>query len=213
MLEERLWPSTGARARLKFYDETSVGASVFDVDADKIELSVRTDAHRVRGTEGTVAEIEWNTEANHVYVRGTVLAVDLGVPVRCTVRFDAPAKAIQRRSYVRVPLTGALPRVDVTIAGTAEEGRMVDISEGGMRIRVPEELGVTKGSLVHVSVDLDGTQLELPSKVIRVLPVASRAPGGDAEQAEQVEIGVRFEENDDIRRWVLAEQLRRRNRE
>lgn len=212
MLEQRLWPRSGARAQLRFFDGMSVGAAVFEVGAEEIELSVRTNAHRVRGTEGTSAQVEWNTETSHVYARGTVVAVDPGLPLRCTLRFDQAAKAVQRRSYVRIAMTGVLPKVKLSYGSSVEEGRLADISEGGMRLRVPEQLGLESGSLVHVTVELDGTEHELPSKVVRVMSAAPDTTGG-GDPVEQVEVGVHFEENDDIRRWVFKEQLRRRNRE
>ena len=210
MLDDHLWPRSGARVRVAFADGMSVGAAVFEVGATNIEMTVRTNAHRARGTEGTTARLEWNTDTSHVSVRGTVVAVEQDVPLRCTVRFDEPARSIQRRSYVRVPLSGPLPRVQVTAGHDLAEGLLVDISEGGLRVRVPEAMGVGTGDLVHIDLELDGTLHELPSKVVRVLPAGPRTAG--ATIVEQVELGVRFEENDDIRRWVFAEQLRRRNR-
>lgn len=210
MLEERLWPRDGAGARVKLFDGTSVAAIVMEVGAENIDLSVRTNAHRLRDTEGTAADLQWNTDASHVYAVGTILKVDQGQPVRCQVRFNEPAKSVQRRSYVRIPMLGSLPRVKVTAGQLLEEGLLVDLSEAGLRVRVPEAMGVGTGDLVHIDLELDGTLHELSCKVVRVLPTGPRVVGADT--IEQVELGVRFEENDDIRRWVLTEQLRRRHR-
>lgn len=107
-------------------------------------------------------------------------------------------------------MLGSLPRVKVTAGQLLEEGLLVDLSEAGLRVRVPEAMGVGTGDLVHIDLELDGTLHELSCKVVRVLPTGPRVVGADT--IEQVELGVRFEENDDIRRWVLTEQLRRRNR-
>lgn len=78
MLEERLWPRDGAGARVKLFDGTSVAAIVMEVGAENIDLSVRTNAHRLRDTEGTAADLQWNTDASHVYAVGTILKVDQG---------------------------------------------------------------------------------------------------------------------------------------
>jgi PilZ domain len=94
----------------------------------------------------------------------------------------------QRRSYVRasVPLAETSTTFHITWLADSRPprpGRLLDISEGGMRGRLDDWAPLQEGQAVRISVDLEGVDLEVRGNVLRA-----------TETRDTVEVVVVFEE-------------------
>ncbi|MFN8074015.1 MAG: PilZ domain-containing protein [Kineosporiaceae bacterium] len=150
---------------------------------------------------------------------------------------DGPAVRVQRRAFVRVPLsvpvTVRTSRLDAAVpppaaaasadapgaSGAREgdpaappellDGRTLDLSEGGLRCVLPAP-ALPPDLPVDVAFAVNGDQFRLKAAIVRAVPgrAGARGPSGTFETAIRfVEPGSR---GDDLRRLVFAEQLRLR---
>lgn len=111
---------------------------------------------------------------------------------------------MQRRAAFRIEASGP---VTLRIDGSEVEGRLRNLSEGGLCCALPASLAPEEGAPLEVVAELEelGT-FETPATVVRTPP---------GSETGQVEIGVAFTglsdaDVEDLRQYVFAEQLRRR---
>lgn len=118
------------------------------------------------------------------------------------VTATAEPERSQRRDGFRVPVMGS---VTLHLGQVAWSARTVDLSEGGLRCRLPLDAPVRPDREVLVSLDLVERGLTLPGEVVRyhehegALDVGLRLDPPSEQVAEQ------------LRRFLLAEQIRQRN--
>jgi c-di-GMP-binding flagellar brake protein YcgR len=109
-------------------------------------------------------------------------------------------KLIQRRRYVRVTAAVA---VRILIDSAEIPGTTIDVSEGGVRVRLPRQ-AISELCRTTVYGAMGSAQIAVPGYVLR----ATDVPGGGTEAV------IAFEANADdtaaIRRFVLNAQLRAR---
>lgn len=84
-----------------------------------------------------------------------------------------PVSSTQRRQFFRAPVV-----IDLTIAAGDQrlEAVSTDLSEGGMRVTVKGVVHLPDE--VTAAISLDGDRYELPSTVIRTVPLGGRAEVG-----------------------------------
>ena len=108
----------------------------------------------------------------------------------------------QRRRYARASAAGPVSLLGMR-ARTPATGSLVDVSEGGLRCRMPTG-SAEVNELVHVNLQLDGEALELPGEVLLVQD-ASR---------DYDEVVVVFDADgataEGLRRYVFARQRHER---
>jgi len=118
------------------------------------------------------------------------------------VRAAGQAERTQRRDGFRVPIMGA---VTIRLGQVTWTARIVDLSEGGVRCRLPLDAPARPGREVGVGLDLVQRGLEVPGEVVR-----------HHEQGDALDVGLRLDPpseavRETLRRFLLAEQIRQRN--
>lgn len=136
------------------------------------------------------------------------------------VQVTGAAVRVQRRNYVRVPLvTPIVLTVDdqagaegtaieeTTIEGGPVEGSTVDVSEGGLRCVLAQELAAE--TPVQVSFSFGDDHFDLEGRIVRAFPHTER-PGYQGEA--RWDTAVRFINADlaadTLRKCIFAEQMR-----
>ncbi|MGY1716153.1 flagellar brake protein [Geodermatophilus sp. SYSU D01106] len=183
---------------------------VEEATGGELVISVGEDAsrRRVRLEPGEVLELVWRGPEELRSVPAVLLDVRGGDAPTWRVRIAGPASRGQRRSAVRVPIT-----LDVTVhaGGEHRTGTTVDLSEGGIHCLLdgePDRSGALEvGSVVHVSLDLDGRALATKAEVIRRHPREDKRP-----ELSLRFIGLKERDEDDVRRRVFAQMRDLRSR-
>lgn len=117
----------------------------------------------------------------------------------------------QRRNYVRVSLGTPMT---VTFRGNSlKKAVLVDVSEAGLRTRLPAEEceGLDRDYGVQVGFTVDGTGFMLEGRVLRLMPYDGETPEGESARMDVI---VTFVIPDrtaaELRRSIFAEQIRQR---
>lgn len=117
----------------------------------------------------------------------------------------------QRRNFVRVPL--ATPMTVTFRGNTLGKAILVDVSEAGLRCRIPAEecKGLDRDYGVQVGFNVDGTGFMLEGRVLRLIPYDGDTPEGESAKMDVI---VTFTIPDrtaaELRRSIFAEQIRQR---
>lgn len=150
----------------------------------------------------TAAALTWPAQEALLRADGRLDGGDVDVVPRWWVDLDRVTR-VQRRDAYRLRV--ARPVV-LLVEGTHLSGVTEDLSEGGALVVVPAPLQAEAGQPVRVRLGLaEGEILLLDAEVVRVAPTSDGA----------AELGLRFRDLDGeladrVRRFVLAEQMRRR---
>lgn len=149
---------------------------------------------------GMPLSVQWTGPRGVFEVDGELAEVlRRGAVTLWSVRVTSPVRVVQRRRYARARCE--VPMTFQSCDPPAEEvtGTGVDLSEGGLRARVPAGT-LAETARVQARFVLDGQAVTVVGSVIKLVP-QPRAP----------EIVVIFEQpvDDDavIRRWVLQQQI------
>jgi PilZ domain-containing protein len=183
---------------------------VEEATGGELVVSVGEDAsrRRVRLEPGEVLELVWRGPEELRSVPAVLLDVRGGDTPTWRVRIAGPSSRGQRRSAVRAPMTLALT---VHAGGSRRSGATLDLSEGGTHCLLdgePDRSGALEvGSVVHVSLDLDGRSLAAKAEVIRRHPREDKRP-----ELSLRFIGLPERDQDDVRRRVFAELRELRSR-
>jgi hypothetical protein len=177
-----------------FVEEATGGELVLSVGED-------SSRRRVRLEPGETLELVWRGPEELRAVPAELLEVRAGESPTWRVRIAGPSSRGQRRAAVRAPLT--VP-VQVVAGGERRAGTTLDLSEGGTHCLLqgdPDKTGALEvGSVVHVTVDLDGRAVTTKAEVTRRHPREDRRP-----ELSLRFIGLAERDEDDIRRRVFAE--------
>lgn len=154
--------------------------------------------------------VTWATDRGVRTAHGRFVAEEgsAGTDVVLWIVEVARIEQTQRRQAYRLDIS--LP-CTVTIGGRTVEAQTLDLSETGLRSRVSRGVGsVALGTDVQIELDLEEDRLVAAARVMRV-----DEPREAERRAEAVDLGLRFRDLDldqieHLRRFVLAEQLRRR---
>jgi hypothetical protein len=185
-----------------FVEQATGGELVVSVGEDAQKRRVRLDV-------GERLELVWRGPEELRSLPVELVEVRTGDAPTWLLRVVGPASRGQRRNAVRVPMS-------VPVELGAGEGMLVgatlDLSEGGTRCLLNGKPGtatrtVEVGSVLPVTVDLDGNRLAAQAEVIR------RHPRDD----DRTELSLRFvglgeRREDIIRRRVFAEMRDLRSR-
>lgn len=154
---------------LNYYHEipVSYGATVDFIEGDMIDLSVHQ--HQV-----VVMKLEKSTIIKSRHFPHEVIAKVFRSDInRCLVTLTKFAYGVvraERRRFVRVAITESVDVVFMTDTATIS-GRMTDISVGGVSLRLEQENpAVDVGCRGMARLSLQGTPLEMPARLIKILP-------------------------------------------
>jgi hypothetical protein len=111
-------------------------------------------------------EIGLITAEGVVWYSGVVATVEAGAELRLRVKLGENHAGAERRAHPRAPDSLS---VDVTTPRTAEpiEGRLIDVSTGGVRLEAPLDLQV--GDIVGMTVHVPGARpIQATARVVHV---------------------------------------------
>ena len=178
-------------------------AAVTSVEADAVVIEAPMDrgGRLVLADVGETGLLVWRGAKDLQHAPVSVVGTTRPPGPQWLLRLTGRQSVCQRRSFVRADVT--LP-VLLHLEDGPREVTALDISEGGLRCSTRERLTLSGGTVVQVSLDLDGFSLEQSAEVVR----ARRA---DAERP--LDLGLRFtdlsiRDADRLRGWIFAE-LRR----
>lgn len=149
---------------------------VEEVREDAVVLSGYLCAGQVAAVApGTAVEVQYHRRQTVCGFQATVLDCRPGRLPLVTVSRPAEVREVQRREYVRWPVS--LPLVVSPVAeGTPVRGRVVDLSGGGLAAEVPGEWEVGLEVRLHFGLGPGRPEARAEARVVRV------AGGGTAEQ-------------------------------
>lgn len=183
----------GWRTRVEQLDRTRV----------LVVAPTHDDGRELEVPPATAASLSWPSDGALLRAEGHLDGSDVDVVPRWWVRVERVTR-LQRRDAYRLRV--ARP-VTLLVEGTQLSGVTGDVSEGGALVVVPAPIAAEPGQHVRVRLALETeTVLLLDAEVVRVRTADEGA----------AELGLRFrgldvELADQVRRFVLNEQLRRRS--
>jgi c-di-GMP-binding flagellar brake protein YcgR len=183
-------------------DEADYPSRVEGIDADTVVVAAPVGAPAALLESGQRdIELSWLSPRGWHRQRCALAERIASRPRLWRLRPTAAAELLQRRRFARA--RAAIPVV-VVWPGAAVPGVTVDLSEGGLRIRVDRpEAELVAGTAVRIQVTLPRDALALPAHVLRA-----------TNNRDQAELVVTFDtesrETEAIRRFVFELQLRAR---
>src|SRR5690606_12552394 len=156
---------------------------------------------------GTPLAVRWGAGARGRYVlTGPLVEILTGTPPRWVMRPDGPPRIEQTREFVRGGGDAPISVRRVSPPGETFDGRVVDVSEGGVRARFAE-CDLTPGEQIFVTLHLGEDIVGLEGTVLRTWEEE------DDECRRHAVLVFQPHERDArvIRRYVLQHQLRMRN--
>jgi hypothetical protein len=113
---------------------------------------------------GTALEVEWIADERRQAVDMRLKAVTGGQPPLWNLEVASSVRTQSRRNFVR---GGGGENADISRADHKVTGRVMDLSEGGVRLRVTDDL-FEGGEHVDVLLKLDGERLSVRGSVLFV---------------------------------------------
>ena len=145
-------------------DEKYFKSNIQDITEDYIAISIPINSGEYLPlSKGAIIEVIYYEEENLYKFKSSVIGRKFeNIPI-LLISKPNEIKKIQRRKYVRVPLIRNVkykniknhPRTNPTTVDKSEylKAVLVDLSGGGMRIKVPEEIKLNDFILVSLTVD------------------------------------------------------------
>lgn len=206
-------PQVNALVEVVLADSGAVFPSRVE-DVTEGDLVVAGPPDAVTRDPGSEVFVSWAGERGRLEQSARLVADQAGPQRRWRVRLEGEVRRSNRRNYVRAsvafPLTVSTP--GMTFAGSG-----LDVSEGGLRCRLPKPkdqkdqdaqtsraLAALDGQ-VTVRFTLEGEEFTMPGTVVRTIPVE----GGGRELGIRF-VGVTRGSADSIRRAVFAVERRQR---
>lgn len=191
--------AAGAQVRVSLPGhDAGLRSSVTEVAGDELVIAAPVEPPGMAPLPlGGELSLSWTSDRG-LHRLGVQLRQRLTRPPRWRVGVVAPPQREQRRAGYRVPV---MSDVDVCLDGTWCGGRLVDLSEGGLRCLLVPGTDVAERAPCRVRLDLVRRGLELSALVVRV------REGVDA----MVDIGVQFVDvpaalSDELRRYLFDAQ-------
>jgi hypothetical protein len=204
-------PPIGSEVVLERAGSTWVEAEVAGWEDDQLVLTLTDDSScaLTRDLAGettslaTEAILTWHTERG-VFRAPVVVAASASVDGQCVrATFREPAVRTQRREYVRLPMD---TQMTLSHSGGTARGRLVDLSEAALRIRLPVAKAPTlqPGDEVRSVFTLHHTGFMLHGTVLREQP---------SDEEDTIDVVVMLDiparTANDLRRNVVFEQIER----
>lgn len=163
-------PRIGTPMFMVHTDETNYRCRLEAVDGDTISVSapLETEGHPVP-QPGQVIEVFWALSRARVILPCRLVRIADAAPFQWILEPIGEPRKSNRREFVRGG--GGLPvGLEHTEAVRQLVGKLLDISEGGLRCWVPEAGGVKVGDRLSASLRLSTGQLEQDGAVHTVRP-------------------------------------------
>lgn len=180
-----------------------------EVDGDTLRVAAPLETTGIRApAPGHKFDVYWAQTRARVILPCRLLGVADVSPFRWILAADGTPRTSNRREYVRGGVgTGAAVRLAVARTANSVEGRLLDISEGGLRCWVSEAPKVGASKHLVVSVRLGKDEMDLPAAVVAVRDALDE-PGKHV--ILSLQIGERMAQL--IRKHVFAWEIAERRR-
>lgn len=165
-------PEVNDRAVLVRDDGARGATRVEDHDASALAVAAPTGPDWQEAAQEETYELQWPSPRGLCTVRTVLRGTTQGqVPLWWVEPIEEP-QLHQRRSFVRAPAS----QVPGTLTWPARQrevtaGQVMDLSEGGTRVRLDTWLEVGEGEAVEVTIDTEDTSLDLAGHVLRAVDV------------------------------------------
>ncbi|MFT5871343.1 MAG: c-di-GMP-binding flagellar brake protein YcgR [Clostridium sp.] len=145
-------------------DEKYFNSNIQDVTAEYIAISIPTSGGAyIPLSKGTVIDVIYCEEENFYKFQSSVIGRKFeNIPI-LLISKPKEVKKIQRRKYVRIPLISTVkykniknqPKTKPSTVASSEylQAILVDLSGGGMRVKVSEEIKLNDYLLVSLTVN------------------------------------------------------------
>jgi hypothetical protein len=153
---------------------------------------------------GAHVHLSWVVNGGVCECGGTIVSTEHGEERSWIISVETAPVRLQRRHYVRVPMSGS---AEIIVRGKRHiDAELADISEGGVRCTVPSRTLISLGESVEVRFGLDSGPLKISCLIMRL--AAGRSD-------EELDLGLQFispssYDADRIRKQVFTEQVRQR---
>lgn len=149
-------------------DDKYFNSNVQDVTEEYIAISIPTNSGEyIPLSKGAIIEVIYNEEENFYKFRSSVIGRKFeNIPILLIAK-PTEVKKIQRRKYVRISLISTVkyinlknqPKINPKTIGSSEyiKAVLVDLSGGGMRVRVEEEIKLYDFLLVSLTINNEDT--------------------------------------------------------
>jgi c-di-GMP-binding flagellar brake protein YcgR len=196
-----LAPNATVLVRVGNQHDREYTSRIEDVGTDAITINSPTGASAALLASGSrEVDLSWLSPRGRYEQRCVVVEHASGSQKQWRLRPVRRAVLVQRRRYLRV--AAQLP-VQVVLEGNEVDGRTVDVSEGGFRVRLPRQV-IPELADTTVVAQIGGVQVAVSGYVLRTTDAPANTT--DAVIAFDASAG----EVEAIRRFVLNAQLRAR---
>jgi c-di-GMP-binding flagellar brake protein YcgR len=137
---------------------------VEDIDGKMFTVGAPLDSRANASKVGTDLEVEWVLDERRQAVDMRLKSLSGAHPPLWTLEVTSTVRTQSRRSYVR---GGGGENADISHAAKKATGKVIDLSEGGVRLRVHEDL-FERDQHVDVLLKLDGERLSVRGTVLFV---------------------------------------------
>ena len=165
-------PRIGTPMFLSHADTVSYRTRLEEADGDKLSLAAPLEtAGNDIPVPGQQLDVYWAMPRTRVILPCRLIEIGEAAPYRWVLEAAGPPKQSNRRRYVRGGGGGAVRLISDTVEEEDQEhvvGRLLDISEGGLRCWVPRVPGIGKGDPMQASVPLGKTELDVTGSVLSV---------------------------------------------
>jgi hypothetical protein len=153
-------------------DGVSYRTRLEEADGDKLSLAapLETNAEDLPAP-GQRLDVYWALPRTRVILPCRLIEINESSPFRWVLEAVGQPKQSNRRRYVRGGGGGAVRLMAEVEQEEDQEhvvGRLLDISEGGLRCWVPRVPGIGKGDAMQASVPLGRTDLDISGSVLSV---------------------------------------------
>jgi hypothetical protein len=157
-------PPINSLVDLVLLDGETYPSRVEGVDGRVYTVGAPLDLAAHAPKSGTVLEVEWVADERRQAVDMRLKAVTGGQPPLWKLQVASSVRPQSRRNFVR---GGGGENADISRGDHKVTGRVIDLSEGGVRLRVTDDL-FDGGEHVDVLLKLDGVRLSVRGSVLFV---------------------------------------------
>ena len=201
-------PEIGSRIFLALGEGVNFRSRLESVDGEAFDVAAPLETAGPAGRRpGDEFDVFWVPPRTRIVLPCRLVGISDVAPFRWTLTPTAPARASNRREFVRGG-GGVLVRLEPASIDRSLEGALLDISEGGLRCWIDEPVRLAPGDRVRATAWLGAGEVDLSGTVHTIRD----APHGDPGQHLVLTFDTAESVAQMIRNYVLAWEISERRR-